>query len=68
MKPSFQSIAATHDDDNRVATWNSQNVTHDVEGNITFGPLPGEANFVNYSFDARNRLTGVGGVTYQYDA
>ncbi|MCC5851101.1 MAG: RHS repeat-associated core domain-containing protein [Verrucomicrobia bacterium] len=35
---------------------------------MTHGPLPGETNFVAYSFDARNRLTGVGGVTYQYDA
>lgn len=40
----------------------------DLDGNMTFGPLPGEANFVTYSFDARNRLTGVGGVTYTYDS
>jgi len=62
------SFTATHDEDNRVATWNTQNVTHDVDGNMTYGPLPGEENFVTYSFDARNRLTGVGGVTYTYDS
>lgn len=61
-------FTATHDADNRVATWNSEAVTHDNDGNMTFGPLPGEEDFVNYSFDARNRLTGVGSVTYQYDS
>ena len=61
-------FTASHDADNRVATWNSETVTHDNDGNMTFGPLPGEEDFVNYSFDARNRLTGVGGVTYTYDS
>jgi RHS repeat-associated protein len=59
---------ATYDIDNRVATWNAASVTHDDDGNMTFGPLPGEESFFSYSFDARNRLTGVGGTTYQYDA
>ena len=57
----------TFDDDNRLKTVNGQNVTNDVDGNMTWGPLPGGA-FTNYTFDARNRLTGTGGLTYGYDA
>jgi len=63
--PSFD---ATYDIDNRVATWNGAPVTHDADGNMTSGPLPGEADFASYTFDARNRLTAVNGTTYQYDA
>lgn len=63
--PSFD---ATYDIDNRVATWNSAPVAHDADGNMTSGPLPGTESFVNYTFDARNRLTGVNGTTHQYDA
>jgi len=59
---------ATYDIDNRVATWNGAPVTHDADGNMTSGPLPGEADFVSYNFDARNRLTAVNGTSYQYDA
>ncbi|MCH8474214.1 MAG: DUF6531 domain-containing protein [Opitutales bacterium] len=64
-------FAATHDADNRIVTWNSQSVTHDNDGNMTFGPLPGNESFVNFVFDARNRLqssTGFQPVSYQYDA
>ena len=61
-------FTAVYDDDNRVASWNGQSVTHDDDGNMTFGPLPIESSFVSYNFDARNRLTGVGGVTYTYDS
>jgi hypothetical protein len=30
----------SYDDDNRLATWNGAPVTHDVDGNMTTGPLP----------------------------
>ena len=35
-------------------------------GNLTWGPLTNNT-FFTYSFDARNRLTGVGGLQYGYD-
>ena len=63
--PSFD---ATYDIDNRVATWNDAPVTHDLDGNMTTGPLPGVETFASYNFDARNRLTSVGGTNYYYDA
>ena len=62
------SVDATYDIDNRVATWNDAPVTHDLDGNMTSGPLPGVEDFVSYNFDARNRLTSVGGTNYYYDA
>lgn len=63
---------ATHDDDNRIETWNGLNLVHDDDGNMTTGPL-GAAGLVTYGYDARNRLTSVGSVaagftTYAYDA
>lgn len=65
----------TFDNDDRVATWNGQNVVHDADGNLTNGPLPPRSwsnqpspGLGSYSFDARNRLTACGGVSYSYDA
>jgi RHS repeat-associated protein len=64
----------TYDEDNRLATWNGQAVTHDVDGNLTQGPLPptaaGQASpgFGVLTFDARNRLITAGGATYSYNA
>lgn len=63
---------ATHDDDNRIETWNGLNLVHDDDGNMTTGPL-GAAGLVTYGYDARNRLTSVGSVasgftTYVYDS
>jgi len=57
----------TYDNDNRIATFNSLTVTHDVDGNMTSGPLMANS-LETYAYDARNRLTSVGGLTYQYDA
>lgn len=59
---------ATYDIDNRVATWNAAAVSHDLDGNMTSGPLPGFETFASYNFDARNRLTSVGDTSYFYDA
>jgi RHS repeat-associated protein len=66
------SVDASYDADNRISNWNSLTLTNDVDGNMTFGPL-GSAGLVNYSYDARNRLTSVGSVaagitSYGYDA
>jgi len=57
----------TYDDDNRLATFNGQNVFNDPNGNLTNAPLI-STNFVTYTYDARNRLLNAGGVTNVYDA
>jgi RHS repeat-associated protein len=43
------------------------NVTNDADGNLTGAPLLTNA-IVTYTYDARNRLLNVGGVTNSYDA
>jgi len=62
----------TYDADNRLATFNGQAVSHDLDGNMTYGPLTNDT-FVSYTYDARNRLVQVGGtgstpsMGYYYD-
>ena len=56
----------TFDDDNRLETFNGQTVVHDPDGNMTFGPVAG-GTFGSYTYDARNRLLGAGGLDYGYD-
>jgi RHS repeat-associated protein len=56
----------TFDDDNRIATFNGQSVTHDADGNLTSGPLT-NTTFTSYAYDARNRLLSVGDLSYGYD-
>ena len=58
--------AATNDVDNRLTLFNGQSVTHDDDGNMTSGPLTNDTR-VTYTYDARNRLTAGGGLTYSYD-
>ncbi|MCC5842563.1 MAG: hypothetical protein JJT96_20770 [Opitutales bacterium] len=60
-------FAAMYDNDNRLATWNGTTVVHDADGNMTTGPLFGHG-LTTYVYDARDRLTSAGGVTYEYDA
>lgn len=57
----------TFDDDNRLATVDGNNVTMDVDGNMTSGPLTNDTLFA-YNYDARNRLLDAGGVTNAYDS
>ncbi len=65
---------ATHDADNRLSTFSTNSggtspltVAHDTDGNLTSGPITNRtAN--TYTWDARNRLKGAGGLTYNYDA
>lgn len=52
--------------DNRIDTYNSQPVTYDNDGNMTYGPLTGVMS--TYTYDVRNRLTTVDTTTYLYDA
>lgn len=57
--------AMTFDADNRVATFGALAVVHDEDGNMTSGPdLAG--NVVSFTYDARDRLTGTGAVSYRY--
>lgn len=56
----------TYDDDNRIALFNGNSVTYDLDGNLTSGPLTNNT-FVNYTYDARNRLLNAGGSSYGYD-
>lgn len=65
------SVSMTYDADNRLLTYNGQNVEYDAEGNMTKGPLNG--GMAEFSYDCRNRLVKVkeadGTVTtYEYDA
>jgi RHS repeat-associated protein len=57
----------TYDDDNRLASVDGNNVTVDLDGNLTSGPLTNDT-FAAYTYDARNRLLNAGGVTNAYDA
>ncbi len=56
----------TYDDDNRLATFNGTSVTVDLDGNLTNAPLT-NSTLAIYTYDARNRLRNVGGVTNAYD-
>jgi hypothetical protein len=56
-----------YDNDNRLATVNGNNVTIDGQGNMTYGPGTNNT-FGYYSYDAQNRLTSAGGLTYGYDS
>jgi RHS repeat-associated protein len=56
----------TYDHDNRLATFNGNNVTIDGQGNMTYGPGTNNT-LLTYNYDARNRLTSAGGLTYGYN-
>ena len=62
------SFSATYDNDNRLATINGQTVTHDDDGNMTYGPIRGDSGFLNLAYNARNQLTAADGIGYTYDA
>ena len=57
----------TYDADNQLAKVDGYSVTVDSDGNLTSGPLTNDT-FAAYTYDARNRLWNVGGVTNAYDA
>jgi RHS repeat-associated protein len=57
----------TYDADNQLVSVDGYNVTVDLDGNLTSGPLTNDT-FAAYTYDARNRLLNVGGVTNAYDA
>lgn len=57
----------TYDVDNRLATYNGQSVASDTNGNLLSAPVSGTL-LGALTWDARNRLTSAGGITYVYDA
>ena len=61
-------IAAAYDDDNRLATLNSQPVTHDDDGNMTLGPISETSGNIALTYNSRNQLTQAAGLSYTYDA
>jgi RHS repeat-associated protein len=57
--------SATYDAANRIATWDSSNFTHDLNGNLT------SDGTTAYVWNARNQLTGLSGgssASFAYDA
>jgi RHS repeat-associated protein len=54
----------TYDADNRLATFNGQAVSHDLDGNMLWGPGTNDA-FMRYTFDVRNRLIGTSNAIQQ---
>jgi RHS repeat-associated protein len=57
----------TYDVDNRLATYNGQAVSSDLDGNMLAAPLHGTL-LGNLTWDARNRLVAAGNTSYAYDA
>ncbi len=61
------SVTLTYDNDNRIATYNGQSVSHDLDGNLQSAPVQGTL-LGALAWDRRNRLVNAGGITYTYDA
>ncbi len=61
-------VTATYDDDNRLATVNTQSIVHDADGNMTYGPISPESSSTNLNYNTRNQLTNAGGLSYSYDS
>lgn len=61
------SRSMTYDADNELETVDGNTVSVDSDGNLLSGPLTNDT-FATYTYDARNRLLNVGGVTNYYDA
>jgi RHS repeat-associated protein len=65
QQPTF---SATYDDDNRLASVNGTTVTHDADGNMTYGPIRSDSGNINLSYNSRNQLTNAPGISYTYDS
>lgn len=59
-------IQASYDSQNRLVSFNGQDVSYDADGNMTSGVLEGEQ--ATLSYDQFNRLVQVGGTSFVYDA
>jgi RHS repeat-associated protein len=64
----FDSLS--YDADNRLSVWNSQAVSFDADGNMTYGPKPTAtgSEMTSYTYDVRNRLTGSTNALYRYSS
>ena len=56
----------TYDKNNRLLTYNGEDVKYGKDGNMTYGPLSGE--MTDFEYDCRNRLIKAGDTKYTYDA
>ena len=56
----------TYDADNRLITYNGEEILYDEEGNMVYGVVNGEMTTLTY--DCRNRLVTAGEWHYTYDA
>ena len=70
-KETLTNITMTYDADNRLITYNGEEITYDADGNMLHGPLDGQ--MADFTYDCRNRLIKVetedGETTeYAYDA
>ena len=54
MLTTLTPVQLTYTAANRLATYNSQEVRFDADGNMTFGPVSGQ--MAELKFDSRNRL------------
>lgn len=62
----LNSATMTYDSENRLLTYNGEELRYDADGNMTYGPVNGVMSDITY--DCRNRLISAGGITYTYDA
>ena len=60
------SAEMTYDENNRLLTYNGENIKYDKDGNMIYGPLDGK--MTDFVYDCRNRLVQAGDTTYTYDA
>ncbi len=65
-KSVLKNAVMTYDEDNRLLTYNREEIKYDADGNMTYGPLNGVMTELRY--DSRNRLIKAGETTYEYDA
>ena len=56
----------THDENNRLLTYNGEDIKYDKDGNMIYGPLDGGMR--EFVYDCRNRLIQAGDTSYTYDA
>ena len=61
----YVSSEMEYDAANRLIKYNGEEVKYDADGNMIYGPLNG--SMVEFSYDARNRLTSAGNTKYYYD-
>ena len=60
------SAEMTYDENNRLLTYNGENIKYDKDGNMIYGPLEGK--MTDFVYDCRNRLIQAGDTSYTYDA